>query len=84
MFGQEKKKKTAAEIAAEGASNLSTFGKAATKSKDGEKTIQNIQKYAQAEADKKKAKKKTTVNTAPEDGFLTRMYKKYVSGSEKK
>jgi len=37
------------------------------------------------EADEAAKKKATPVTTAPsEDGFLTRMYKKYVSGGDKK
>lgn len=83
MFGQEKKKKTAAEMAGEGAANLNKFGTATKKSGD---IVKNVQDYAKAENERKakeaEAKKKAPVKTAPEDGFLTKMYKKYVSGGK--
>jgi hypothetical protein len=52
--------------------------------------IANIQKFAREEQERQRkkkeeeaAKKKQPVNTAPQEGFLTRMYKKYVTGETK-
>lgn len=83
MRGQQ----TAAQTASEGAKRLSDVSQATSGKSD---PVSAIQEYArkQAEEDEKKKKeaaakkKQVGVDTAPEDGFLTRMYKKYVSGEK--
>lgn len=85
------RQQTAAEAAKEGASRLGRFAGATSdeQKKKQPDMVGRIQKYAQEEAERQKkkkaedeAKKKAPVNTAPQDGFLTRMYKKYVSGEK--
>ena len=71
----------------ESASRLGRFAGATTKSKSD--PIKGIQDFAKAEQERKRKeeeekKKKSTITTAPEKGFLTRMYEKYVGGSKEK
>jgi membrane protein involved in colicin uptake len=85
---QQKADKEESEPLTESASRLGRFGETTKKKGD---TVKNIQEFAKREAErarKKKeeeeAKKKAGVTTAPEKGFLQRMYEKYVGGSSEK
>ena len=82
-MGQEK-----SETLSESFARLGRFKKAAEGG--GGDMVKGIQNFAAKEAERKRkeaedAKKKATsgVDTAPEDGFLTRMYNKYIGGSKK-
>jgi hypothetical protein len=69
--------------------SISRMGRAKKATVDtGGDMVTNLQNFAKSEAERKRkeaedAKKKaTTVNTAPEKGFLQKMYEKYVGGSK--
>ena len=76
------------ESTSESVSRLGRFAGAAkdeTKKKQPD-MVARIQQFAREESERKKKeeeeKKKKPVQTAPQEGFLTRMYKKYVSGEK--
>jgi endo-1,4-beta-D-glucanase Y len=90
MRRQEKQQ---GESTSESASRLGRFaGKMTEEDKEKKKqpsAVEKIQQFAAAENERKrkeeeekKKKKAGEVSTAPEEGFLTRMYKKYVSGEK--
>lgn len=76
---------------AESASRLGRFAGATKdeKKKDKPDMVGRIQQFARDEQERQRkkkaeeeARKKQPVQTAPQEGFLTRMYKKYVSGEK--
>lgn len=80
---QEKKTESLSESFA----RLGRFKKTAEGS--GGDMVKGIQGFAKQEAERKRkeaeeAKKKTSVQVAPEKGFLQRMYEKYASPSKAK
>lgn len=88
-MGQEKTESIMESFARLG--RLKKMAEGTDEKKKGGGLIEGIQGFAAKEAARKKkeaedaAKKKITpIATAPEDGFLTRMYKKYVGGGDKK
>jgi len=83
------RQQTAAGATKEGASRLGGYvsgAKEETKKKQPD-MVGRIQAMSAAENKRKeeeaKKKKAGAVTTAPEDGFLTKMYKKYIGGGDK-
>jgi hypothetical protein len=79
------------EAASESASRLGRFAKSQSSDEAKKKqpdAVKRIQDFAKQEAERKRReeeekKKKGQVQTAPEKGFLQRMYEKYVGGEKK-
>lgn len=77
------------ESTSESVSRLGRFGSSTQTKEAKSDPIANIQKFAREETERQRKKKeeeakkkKQPVDTAPQEGFLTRMYKKYVSGEK--
>jgi len=82
----QRQEKTAGQTAAEGADRLSKFGSAVKDKSKGGDMVSRIQEYSKSEQEKKKKadeeKKKKPATAAPEPGFFSRMYDKYVGGKK--
>lgn len=82
---QRQEKQTGAQAAGEGAARLGRFG-GAMKGATKDDAVTRIQKYAQAEGERQRKKKQEEAakpkSTAPQKGFFSRMYDRYVSGKK--
>lgn len=82
---KRQEKQTGAQAASEGAERLGRFG-SAMKDKSKGDMVSRIQAHGRAEAERQKKKKQEEAakpkSAAPQKGFFSRMYEKYVSGKK--
>jgi hypothetical protein len=88
---KRQEKQTGAQAASEGAERLGRFGSAMKDKSKGGDAVSRIQAYAKSENERKKReeeekRKKAAAapakSTAPQQGFFSRMYDKYVGGKK--